>query len=389
MSSASSTIDMTPQGLLNADGNYVLQQEDVYNLLKYVWTGVLLPVDASAYQTRLQISTDIATKLSNVIQPLVASYATCSGHCQTFKSTTYPSIVNIANDVYNYAQDAGGNLQDSYYANIWQAIRSLATATTQSQQDQFMQTINDLIAVQVKNIAAIKAKAVQAVNDLTMFQTQTAQDQTTLEGNQKAVLTALEAEDGNLAALEKLLADNKAELASDEEEYEHDKIVACTTLTYAWVPFWGIIAASVVAGIYGKKAADMADKIDEMKTLIADEATKVQDEKRLIADLNAVSTDLTNFYNSIDPAVTALRNMITVWDNISTQLTNLQSIVANDVQKANAATATHTDAILVAKWNALKVAVDKYRQAAYITPVQQTSLDAVSAQLRQQASRAA
>ena len=39
----------------------------------------------------------------------------CSGHCQTFKSTTYPSIVNIANDVYNYAQDAGGNLQDSYY----------------------------------------------------------------------------------------------------------------------------------------------------------------------------------------------------------------------------------------------------------------------------------
>ena len=155
--------------------------------------------------------------------------------------------------------------------------------------------------------------------------------------------------------------------------------MACTTLTYAWVPFWGIIAASVVAGIYGKKAADMADKIDEMKTLIADETTKVQDEKRLIADLNAVSvriklsaprehmalttstqTDLTNFYNSIDPAVTALRNMITVWDNISTQLTNLQSIVANDVQKANASTATHTDAILVAKWNALKVAGEDY-----------------------------
>ena len=84
-----------------------------------------------------------------------------------------------------------------------------------------MQTINNLIAVQVNNIAAIKAKAVQAVNDLTTFQTQTAQDQTTLKGNQKAVLTALEAEDGNLAALEKLLADNKAELASDEEEYEH------------------------------------------------------------------------------------------------------------------------------------------------------------------------
>ena len=79
---------MTPQGLLNADGNYVLQQEDVYNLLKYVWTGVLLSVDASAYQTRLQISTDIATKLSNVIQPLVASYATVRLSQQSASITT-------------------------------------------------------------------------------------------------------------------------------------------------------------------------------------------------------------------------------------------------------------------------------------------------------------
>ena len=61
--------------------------------------------------------------------------------------------------------------------------------------------------------------------------------------------------------------------------------------------------------------------------------------------------------------------MITVWDKISTQLTNLQSIVANDVQKANAATATHTDAILVAKWNALKVAGECYLLPVYARPL--------------------
>ncbi|KAI5892588.1 uncharacterized protein SCHCODRAFT_02626545 [Schizophyllum commune H4-8] len=389
MSSDTPTIDMTPQGLLNADGNYVLQQEDVYNLLKYVWAGVLLPVTPDDYQKRLQISTDIATKLSNVITPLVAAYKTCSANCTTFKTTTYPSIVAIASDIYSYAQNAGGTAQDSYYANIWQGIRSLANATSPTQAQQLTDTINGLIDVQVTDIANIKAKAEQVVTDLTTFKTQTEGDQTTLKTNLDAVAAALKAEDGDLATLEKLLVDNKAELASDEEEYEHDVIVACTTLTYVWVPLWGTISAIVVAGVFGKKAADMADKIDEMKKLITDEEGKISDEKRLLADLNAVDTDLTNFYASIDPAVTALKDMITVWDNISAQLTNLKSIVANDVKKANAVTAAQTDAILVAKWNTLKEAVDKYRKAAYITPIQQSSLDAISAQLRQQASRAA
>ncbi|KAL1729957.1 hypothetical protein EV714DRAFT_273107 [Schizophyllum commune] len=389
MSSDTPAIDMTPQGLLNADGNYVLQQEDVYNLLKYVWAGVLLPVTPEDYQKRLQISTDIATKLANVISPLVAAYKTCSANCTAFKSTTYPSIVAIASDIYNYAQNAGGTAQDSYYAGIWQAIRTLANTTSPTQAQQLIATINGLIDTQVNDIANIKTKAEQVVTDLTTFKLQTAGDQTTLKTNIDAVAAALKTEDGDLATLEKMLADNKAELASDEAEYEHDVIVACTTLTYFWVPIVGIIAATIVAGVFGKKAADMADKIDEIKSLIADEEGKVSDEKRLLADLNAVDTDLTNFYASIDPAISAMQDMIAVWENIETQLTNLKSLVASDVKKANAATAAHTDAILVAKWNALKEAVDKYRQAAYITPVQQTSLEAISAQLRQQASRAA
>ena len=35
-----------------------------------------------------------------------------------FKDTTYPGIVSIASEVYNYAQNAGGSSQDSYYGKI-------------------------------------------------------------------------------------------------------------------------------------------------------------------------------------------------------------------------------------------------------------------------------
>ena len=72
-------IDMSPKDLVNSDGNYVLQHEDIANLLKYVWSGVLLPVTVPDYQDRLQLSTDTVDKLSEVIESLLAAYDTVSG----------------------------------------------------------------------------------------------------------------------------------------------------------------------------------------------------------------------------------------------------------------------------------------------------------------------
>ena len=39
-------------------------------------------------------------------------------NCQKFKDQTYPSIVDLSSDVYNYAQDAGGTVDDSYYGTF-------------------------------------------------------------------------------------------------------------------------------------------------------------------------------------------------------------------------------------------------------------------------------
>lgn len=54
-------------------------------------------------------------------------------------------------------------------------------------------------------------------------------------------------EEGSLANLNQQLKDLRG-------DYKHYKIVASTTATYFWVGLPGLIAASTVAGIYGKKA---------------------------------------------------------------------------------------------------------------------------------------
>jgi hypothetical protein len=50
--------DLTPKGVLNASNNYILQHKDIYDLLKYVWTGVLIATTPEQYQARVGISAD-------------------------------------------------------------------------------------------------------------------------------------------------------------------------------------------------------------------------------------------------------------------------------------------------------------------------------------------
>ena len=78
MPAATTTVDLSPQGLINKDNNYILQQEGIYNLLKYSWTGVLLPVTEEQYQTRVQISGDVADKYADQTKRLLKAYATVS-----------------------------------------------------------------------------------------------------------------------------------------------------------------------------------------------------------------------------------------------------------------------------------------------------------------------
>lgn len=229
---SSPAIDMTPKGLLTEKGSYILQDGDVYKLLKYVWAGVLLPTDAKSYQERLDISTDTMVKLEGVLKDLVDTYATTKSHCVPFKDTTYPSLVAIADAVYDYAQNAGGTVGNSYYARIFQDIRKLPM-TEASEQGKLKDSINDLIDQQLADVDAIVTQVAAVVRDLTTFQDQCMQDQSSLQDRSKAVTDKLDTEDGQLAQLEDSLESNRRIIKADEAAYEKHVIIACTTITYA------------------------------------------------------------------------------------------------------------------------------------------------------------
>ncbi|KAL1745681.1 hypothetical protein HDZ31DRAFT_81765 [Schizophyllum fasciatum] len=382
---------MSPKGLLDKNGNYVLQDDDIYDLDKFIWAGVLLPEDAKAYESRVQISIPTFRKLAEVITPLLAAFSSSKSHCQTFKEGTFQSIIRLADDIYSYAQNAGGTLEDSYYANIFQSIRSLATATSQSEQDNLKETINGLVDMLTNNISDIQSKIQAIVVGLQAFEEQTYQDQSSLKDRKLALEKVSASDEDKLEDLQQQLSENRAELKADLDSYEHDKVLQAGTMTYAWVPFLGIITASVMAGIYGRAAAAMASRIDLVSKLVADEegeATQgtglTTDEKRLAADLTSVELDMDSLVAAIGPASKAIQAMSGIWDAIGKDLTSLKVLVSIDARRAGEAISKVVDSDVVNQWNTLAAAVDRYRQASYTTPVEHTTLEDLSKQLHQQ-----
>ncbi|KAL1695180.1 hypothetical protein GGG16DRAFT_109699 [Schizophyllum commune] len=349
-----------------------LQQDDMYRVLQYVWAGVLLPTSPSTFQARLDISQDTMQELSAVLENLIGQYRVTQGHCQPFKDDVYPSIVKIADAIYSYAQDAGGTVQTSYYANLFAAVRSLGTTTDPDQVKKIKGNITSLINSQVGSIKQIQEEAASVLAAIKAFSEFTVTDSTNLQSCHTAVYTTLQSKVGDLATLKSDLQTNRTLLATEQSEYLHDKIVACTTLTYAWIPLVGIIAASIVAGIFGSAAAKMAKAIDSTESDITTEEGKITDETRLIADMTSIDHMPDGHAGDLGR-------------HRRGPITSLQNMVDQDIRTAVGFMATLEDAKLVEKWNDLATAVDKYRNAAFISPIEQQSLDELSAQLHKQA----
>ncbi|KAL1733773.1 hypothetical protein EV714DRAFT_203972 [Schizophyllum commune] len=350
-------IDMSPKDLVNSDGNYVLQHEDIANLLKYVWSGVLLPVTVPDYQDRLQLSTDTVDKLSDVIEPLLDAYGTAQKNCLKFKDETYPGIVDLSNDVFAYAQTAGGTIDDSYY--------------------------DALIDQQAGEIERLQARATGAVADLKTFESLTQKDQSTLSTRSSAVHDKLVAELGSLKDLDAEMEKYHKEMSADMDECEHDRVIAQTSAAYVWVFPIGTIAAATVAAIYMGKVDALERRIKEVKDLIAKDEQKKRDETRLSLDLKAIGNDLQSVQEKIQPCIKVLETMQGVWSAIAGDLNTIKELLEKDFKLANEAVAKLQATKLVNDWNELKVSVDKYRQVAYVSDVSTVTMDEYVTQLHE------
>ncbi|KAJ6503734.1 hypothetical protein C8R45DRAFT_1091513 [Mycena sanguinolenta] len=398
---------LEPTGITDDQGNYVLQTRDMFNLLKFLWTGVLLCEDQASYCTRTGISSVHYTKASSSRQlyktqldPLLDAYKGVSaqitsappslsaalqlkGHCTTFKNDTYPAIVGIADSIYNYADQAsgGGDISASYYAFIFDNIRSLAAATTQADKDTYKATIKEAIDAMVATIGELKTSATGVTDKLKAFELECRADQAKLTTCATAVSQQLSGATGAIATLQATIKKNQQALADDKARAEHDKLILATSAAYAWCGPIGAIVALGVDIKFGLDLKAMESAISQLNSDLKSENQELQDDKAIVAELGNVKLDIQNVIDLIGPAVAAIDKMIGVWDAIGTahDLGTIQTFVDNNVRKVSGVFTTLVGNSVIHKWTDLRNAVDKYRQVAYVSDMPAvTTLDEYS-----------
>lgn len=225
---ASDNPTLEPGALINSDGNYCLQHADVIALLKYVWTGVLLPTDMAEFKERVHLKGDFEQELVPGITQLLEHYKVIQAHNKTFKDTTYPGITALAGQVKDYADTVGGNPDTSYYALLLQSCLDLDTELKKPNPDQqrvadLKDTIKGIVDDQLASIETLQTAASVATQSLRDYEEQTKKDQQDLKTTKDELDLILKGPGGEITTLDSDLAAKRQELSDDQAEYEHGR----------------------------------------------------------------------------------------------------------------------------------------------------------------------
>ncbi len=352
------------------DDTPTLRQNWVY-LQIFATYGLRLPNTAGALQTVLNLTPSAAAGYS-WFDAMYGAYDTLDKASKYFFSDVFEKMTSLGEGLKSYATDVAG--QDSTFT----LISSLVKPTDGSDPDpaSALDILSDLkttaannaaLAGDIKsNLATYKAKLVNAQGDMTNVKTDVDNDDRTsqatinqLEGGKEVM--------GSLAQLQDMLNTDKA-------EYKHDVIVASTTATYAWVGPLGLIAAAVVAGIYGKKAVEMKDTIDKLEGQIKAAEHKLQVAISTQNTVTLAQNSLNSVLKHTDIAIEKTTQVENSWNSMVAGLKYISHKVSSSIKMEDRAEKlAATNAIVYfmkkaqEKWTAIQPTIDQMVTDPYIT----------------------
>jgi hypothetical protein len=287
-------------------------------------------------------------------------YATLKQHATQWDQNLYPRIVSIAGDVVDYCRKATSSL-----GAMIEAENEITTTPIDQRQD-LIDGVKDILGDLMNTAQSNQQKADKIYQDLTTYSKTIGEDQltsTTLFNSYKSKIGSTSQEQDYLRQRINLL---RVEIDSLHKQYEQYCIIAGTTPTYLVVPIVGLIAAAIVAGVYGSKAKDALDSIHNASNELADDQTKLDSDSNEMTKLSYCESSLGQINDRLQGAKDAVDAYRGTWGAIAQDLSNnLQQLQSATPQKPFTFKNFQLK-VLSQQWNALENNSDKFRLTAYI-----------------------
>jgi hypothetical protein len=346
----------------NGGPGFTLSKPEWVTIQRYVTDALALPITQD--QLRNALGSGAPSDLSD-FQTLIDAYSGIHGHVITWRDTTFPNTVKLASSVYEY----GKNKAPLYYGAI---LKEADALTANPDDDQAKKALTAILNNLQATASGYAAQANDASAQVKQFADATSDDRTALVGKDgnggclkyygdKYGATSQEVQDlTNDVKAQRIILDNA------NKEYEHDVIVAATTPAYAWVGLPGLIAASVVAGKYGKAAVDALDRAKAAQAKINALEAKLAADANLMNALNASITGIQSISDDINNVLPVLQKIEGVWGGIANDLDAIVKLIDTDIRDALPIIMNLGVDEAITAWSNVAAEADAYRVNAYI-----------------------
>ena len=144
-------------------------------------------------------------------------------HTTQFRTVTYNNMVDVATQVQNYAETAGGESDDSYYGNMLKYARELKRALddlkhgkgNQDAIDELRDDVQQFVSDLVTSIDSLTDKCGEVRTQLQAFEAECRNDQSALGGIRTKIDNLLKGDKGRIGQLREEIARKKTELDND------------------------------------------------------------------------------------------------------------------------------------------------------------------------------
>jgi hypothetical protein len=308
---------------------------------------------------KIKMGSGAPTDMSD-FQKLVTLYAQIQAEGTSFTNTTYPLIVSLASDIYDYNSSIG--VCYNALNTIVKAINKAGGVATSAQTTEIKETFGYLAG----KVQPFITKAGTVKTDLQSFVSQMETYSDTLSTYQSYYNTEYGSKSTAVKSLLSELATNISALKGYQDEYNHDVTVAATAATYAWIWPMGTVAAAIVAGTFGAKATAAKNKINATTATIKSLNAQDQADTNLMTDLNVVTNGISTIKSEMTSAVGIIEGIEGNWTAISADLGNIENQLSTGGTIPGFLLEGTYDT-LISEWSTLAGLCNTFRQNAFVT----------------------